>query len=269
MYSEIAKTWVLIILLPIIVSSAVNHEPNNSQPITERTKSIFSEELDENIITKEFLSRFDILLGFALGLFSTFFVDHLRKRRKTREFRQGMRAELKQILALMNTLALNPDADITREKLGSWISLSNEFDLHKEVFPLRDDRQLSELMKKILSEKDLNDFISLHSDTRRQREKEGNMQSIKKVNCAFIQNNISCISLLRGQERSYLFNMLRYVDLINMEILKLNFFFEKSYDTSVHDENRERLKINYQTSCQAISDWSYEAAKEIAHLMRQ
>jgi hypothetical protein len=73
--------------------------------------------------------------------------------------------------------------------------------------------------------------------------------------------------LIKKQERSGLLNILNYIDLINTEMQRLNFFFEKSYDKSICGENRERLGMSYKSSCQHISDLSYAAAKEIKYLL--
>ncbi|MGA2093689.1 MAG: hypothetical protein ABSH16_09820 [Sedimentisphaerales bacterium] len=270
-YSKIVKTWILIILLPLVVASAGTNESNCPQPVAERSNPVLFQQHKESTITKELFSRFDILLGFVLGLGSTCFVDYLRKRRQTKEFRRGMHSELKQILATMCTLSLNHDATITREKVNTWLSLSKEFDLHKEILPLlfANNNQYTEFTKKTLSESELNDFVALHSTIRGQRETEGKMQTLRKIDFVFIQNNISCISLMKDNERSNLFNILRHANVINIDISNLNFIFEKTYDESIHDENRTRLKSNYKVCCQDISDRSYEAAKEIAHLLRQ
>jgi hypothetical protein len=247
-FSKIAKAGILIILLSLVASSETVRDVNNPQPVVEHSVFNLPQVHKESTIVKELLSHINILLGFGLGLLSTCFIDYLRNKRKMKKFYQGMQAELKQTLATMCVLAINPDANITKDKVASWISLSKEFNLHEESFPLRNDTQFFE--KITLNEKTLNDFITLHNNIKSQREKEGAMQSVKMANCTFIKNNISCISLMRKQQRSNLFNILRYID------------------ESIHDRNRERLRMNYQSSCQHISDLSYEAAKEIAHLLR-
>ena len=260
-----------IIVLSIFLASsfAANSEPNNLQEPNTYIQSTISGESEQTSRINILRQRLDILLGFGLGLFSTSFMDYIRKKRKTKEFREGMRTELKQALAVLNLLPLNHDSKITVDKVRSWQKLSKEFDLRKETSPLEDDPMYNKFLKKDLDEKDLNEFVALHSARKIEREQGYNYQFMKKINCNFIQNNISSISLLNKPEQSLFLNILRRLDAINEQISHLNFFFEKTYDATVEYENRERLKMNYLSGCQFISDWSYEAAKEIAHLLRQ
>jgi hypothetical protein len=75
--------------------------------------------------------------------------------------------------------------------------------------------------------------------------------------------------LLTAEERTILLNILRRLDGINYLISRLDFGFEKSYNNNLSSENRDRLQQNYLSTCQKIGDQSYQAAREIAHLLRQ
>jgi hypothetical protein len=256
----------IIFLFSCIFISEAFCDPINTQSTINKPLPGFLYANNNNLI-KEILSRLDIILGFILGIFSACFVDYLRKRQIFKEYRLGIRAELKQTLGSMCILAINSDATISKEKVDSWITLAKEFDLAEELFPFRDK---SQSFKKIeINEKTLNEFIIYHQSIKCQRDKDGAMQIVKIINCTFINDNISMISLLKKQQCSSMFNLLRYIDLINTEASRLNFFFEKSYDDSIRDVNRDRLRLNYLNSCQCISDWSHIAAKEIASLLRE
>lgn len=268
-FSTLILTVILLFLLPF-KSSAINYEPNNGQQPAKTSQFSYSGESKQNILYKTLLSRFDILLGFTLGLSGTIFIDYIRRKRKTTEYRRGMRAELKQSLARLTLLALNQDADITVEKVQSWRSLSNEFELRKETCPLiHYDSYYEKLTKKDFSKEDINQFVELHHAIKVRREQGDSYQSIKKINCIFITNNITSISLLNKSECSLMLNILRRLDIINDQISRLEFTFERTYDSNVSSENHERLRGNYLCSCQFLSDWSYETAKEIACLLRK
>ncbi len=234
------------------------------------SQSPISGEVEKNNWVNILFSRFDILLGFVLGLLSTSFIDYRRRKRKTQEFREGMRSELKKVLAVLSSLVTNPDSNITRDKAISWLTLIKEFDLLKELAPLVvGSPEYKKFSKKDLSEADFDNFTARHNERKIAREKNDSVQFMKNINCNFIQNNISSISLLDKTEKSLIFAILRRLDAINEQISYLYFFFEKSYDATIRDENHKRLRTNYLNSCQLISDWSYETTKEIAHLLRQ
>jgi hypothetical protein len=269
-YARSIKVGILIILLSLIASAETVCDVNNPQPVIKSSEPI-SREQKENTVIKESHSQKDTLLGFGLGILGTCigacFIAYLQNMQKRKEFYHGMQAELKQTLATMLTLGMNPDACITRDKYRLWISSCKKFDLCKEVFPLRKDMSFDKIDEATLNDATLDALIASHNNEKRQREKDGKMLLLKVVRCAFITNNISCISLIKKQERSGLLNILNYIDLINTEMQRLNFFFEKSYDKSICGENRERLGMSYKSSCQHISDLSYAAAKEIKYLL--
>jgi len=219
-------------------------------------------------VPKELLPILYLVIGFILGLFSTVFTEYFRKRRKKTEFRHGMRAELKQTLAMLNAYAYLLDYKINKEKLRARIALSREFNLHKEANPLVENPQFNELIKKDFTDKELDAFAAI-----RNQKKNGEgydiYTTVRKVHCNFIQHNIASISLLNNSERSLLFNILRRLNIINEQISRLDFTFKKSYDSNISSENRKRLKLNYKSGCQFISDWSYKTAEEIARVLRQ
>ena len=219
-------------------------------------------------LLKVLLPALYLVLGFILGLFSTVFAEHRQRRRRRIEFRDGMRAELKQALVMLSCYAFQFDYKITKEKLRVILDLFREFNLHEEAVPLAQNPEFKELINKNFADEQLISFAAIHNQ-KKNFERDDIYSTIRKIHCSFIQGNVASISLLNKSERSLLFNILRRLNITNDQIHRLDFIFEKSYDPNISSENRERLKLNYKNSCQFISDWSYIAAEEIGLLLRQ
>jgi hypothetical protein len=227
-------------------SSSIASE-SNSLTSSDSQQSKTSGKTNENQLIEMLIDRLDILLGFALGLCGTIFIDSLRKRRSLKEFRKGMRTELKQSLAIVNYNTLNTDAEINAAKIRSWQSLSKEFDLFKAVSPLADSTIHRQLTDRNLEEADIEQLVALRRLEIAQRSHIGFTQSFRKVKCTFIQNNISLISLLPKKNQALLINILRRLEALNEVVPRLDFCFHKSYDSNVTSEDHERLKTVYLT----------------------
>ena len=115
------------VLLSLILSgsSEATSEVNNQKLPTKYSQSANSERNTPVYLTEVLFSRLDILLGFVLGLSGTIFIDYLRKRQRTKALRDGVRNELKQVLASMNFLALNDSCNIDTNKVRSWLVVCN------------------------------------------------------------------------------------------------------------------------------------------------
>ncbi len=99
--------------------------------------------------------RFDILLGFALGLLGTIIIDVAREHRKVTRFRNAASNELKQLLADLNIYALHKDSLINKEKALLWWNSSQEFGLYEQVCPTEDNQEY----KKLINAKNFPDLV--------------------------------------------------------------------------------------------------------------
>ena len=268
----IAKEFLIIGL--VILYFALNHtatgasEPNKLTP-AESQLSVTSEKASESHLIEVLISRLDVLFGFLLGLFGTIFVDYLRKRRSVKEFREGARSELRQVLGMVNWYTFNLDSQLNAEKIRSMQKLFKEFDLYKTLNPLGERTALEEYIDRNLTDEDIRQLVAIREASMAERTQRGACQSFRKLKYTFIQNNTSSISLLPKEDQALLMNILWKLEAINEVVPRLDFCFQKSYDANVTPENHERLRTVYLQSCQFISDWSHETAKEIAHFLRQ
>jgi len=249
-------------------STAGFSEPN-SLTSTEAQQSVVLEKATESHLVELLIQPFNIFFGFVLGLCGTIFVDSLRKRRNLKEFRKGVQTELKQILAMVNWYTFNLDAELNADKILSFQALIKDFDLLKTLNPPYEKFDCEVYIARDLTTEDIKQIISLRKFKIEQRKQSGEFQSFRILKYTFIQNNISLITLLPLENQTCLLNILRRIEAINEVVPRLDFCFQKSYDSNVTPQNHERLRTVYQRNCQFISDWSYDTAKEIAHFLRQ
>jgi len=257
----------LICLTTTYCFSSDNYDPNALR-LSANNSTVPSGTAEGGIWAKVLSSKFDILFGFILGLISTCFIDYLHRVRKKKEFREGVLAELKQNLAILGYLTLdNSDASITAEKVEYWLRLNKEFDFLQLAAPLDDNTSHKQLIQLLENKQNAKDLVETHESIRIKRQQGSSYQSLTKLRYDFLQNNIHSIPLLKKKERDLLLNIFRQLNIINEQIDRNKFYFEKSYDGSLDTDNRARLRKNYLDSCQAISGWSFKVSKEIAHFL--
>ncbi|MCK4828741.1 hypothetical protein KA005_74105 [bacterium] len=259
----------MIICFALDYSATGAFEPNNNKVSTESQQSAVSEKPNERLWIELLIQPFHIVFGFVLGLCGTIFVDYWRKRGRVKDFREGIRTELKQVLGIVNWYTFNLDSIFNADKIRSMQELFREFDMYETLNPLGEDSGFEEFLDRDLTDIDIQQFIDVRTAHIRERTQSGVHQSFRKLKYTFLQNNISSISLLTKENQALLINILRKLEVVNEVVPRLDFCFQKSYDANVTAENHERLRTTYLQGCQFISDWSYETAKEIAHFLRQ
>jgi hypothetical protein len=264
--NHICWAVILICLTTTYCFSSDNYDPNALR-LSANNSTVPSWTAEYSIWAKVLSSKFDILFGFILGLISTCFIDYRHRVRKKKEFREGVLAELKLNLAILSYYTLNLDASISTEKVECWRKLNKEFDFFHLAAPLDDDTLHNQMIQLFESKQNVEGFITDHENVRIKRPQGGNYQFLTKLRYDFLQNNIHLIPLLKKKERNLLLNIFRQLNIINEQIDRNKFYFEKSYDGGLDADNHARLRTNYLDSCQAISDWSFKVSKEIAHFL--
>ncbi len=257
--------------IPICLATAYcfssdNYDPNALR-LSANNSTVPSGTAEDGIWAKGLSSKFDILFGFILGLISTCFIDYLHRVRKKKEFREGVLAELKQNLSILSYLILNRDASISAEKVECWCKLDKEFNFLQLSAPLDDEALHNQIIQLLDNKQNIQDFVRVHEHFKTERQQGSSCQFIKKLRYDFLQNNIHSIPILKKKERNLLLNIFRQLNIINEQIDRNNFYFEKSYDGSLSTDNHARLRTNYLDSCQVISDWSFKVSKEISHFL--
>jgi len=220
---------------------------------------------------RELSSRLDIVFGFILGLVAAavgaVFTEYLLKRRRRREFRNGMLAELKQLLPLLLGQIFLLDGQMSVEKLKFIYYAFNEYNLFGIFKPLEKNSLFEQLMKQEPNEQVLGELASIINE--RLASKQNVHSQVKLIHCNFIQNTISSVPLLKKSEKTLLLIILRYISVLNEAISHLDFYYKKSFEANLSDENRKILEYNQKTNWQFIADQSYGTGKLIAKLLKR
>ena len=284
-FSKIFALVILTVVFFLSCNSASGSEANNTEsatkPYERRTFQPNSEEAEYHpteqttqadfSLYRELSSRLDIVVGFILGLvgaaFGVLFKEYLLKRRRRREFRNGMLAELRQLLPLLLGEMFLLDGEMTVEKLKFMYNAFNEYNLFGIFKPLERNSSFERLVKRAQTDKVLGQFARIIN---LQFQNKQNVHSrVRLIHCDFIQNTISSIALLKKTEKILLLSILRKVNVLNEEISHLDFYYKESFDPELSAENREILEHNEKTSWQFIADNSYETAQLIMNLLKK
>jgi len=259
---------ILICLTTTYCFSSDNYDPNALR-LSANNSTVPSGTAEDSIWAKVLSSKFvDILFGFILGLISTCFIDYRHRVRKKKEFWEGVRAELKQNLSILScNLTLNSDASISAEKVEYWLGLNKKVNFFQLTAPLDDNTSYNQMIQLLQNKQTIQAFVETHNSSMNKRKQGSSYQSLTKLWYDFLQNNIHSIPLLKKKERDLLLNIFRQLNIINEQIDRNKFYFEKSYDGSLDTDNRARIRTNYLDSCQAISNLSFKVSKEIAHFL--
>ena len=263
--NHICWAVILICLNTTYCFSSDNYDPNALR-LSANNSTVPSGTAEDGIWAKALFSKFDLLLGFILGLISslisTCFVDYLRTRRKAKQFRHAAYSELKQMLFEMLIYTIHPDSIIDKEKVQLLLDLMNKFNLNEEVCPTENNEGYEKL--KNLSQENIDSFVSEHKSQKEQRHMENKMMTLKKLNCIFISHNIETFPILSIQYTSRLLNILRRIDAINSYIERIDFAFKKTFDGSISTPNHDNIVFDYYSDCQCLSDFAKKTAKEVA-----
>lgn len=212
------------------------------------------------------VEQLDILLGFALGLIGAYVIDWVRVIKKSKGFRRAACGELRQILAELNVYAMHPDAEIDAQKIKLKIGSEKAFNLKDAVHPLSETPNRLKNLK--LEPSEISAYISFHSANLNKRKELDMRMPLKKIYCNLTEGNIDFVSLLSVKDACRILNIARRIEAINHNVQLTNWFYEKEFDGSLDMIGRDRIKINYYSQCQLISDYCYMTAREVASLLK-
>ena len=212
-------------------------------------------------------ARFDIVLGFVLGFFSTSIVDYLRTRRKAKQFRLAACSELKQALAELTTYAIHPDSTVDKEKVQLWWDSMRNFNLREVILPTEYDEEYEKLKNLEWSPEQVDAFVTEHNSRKERRRSQNKMMPPRKLNYIFISRNIETASILNVRDTSRLLNIFRRIDALNSCSDSIDFAYKETFDGSISSANYANIVLNYYSNCQFFSDYAKITAKEVADLI--
>ncbi|MGA2914602.1 MAG: hypothetical protein ABSE89_01080 [Sedimentisphaerales bacterium] len=218
-------------------------------------------------ITTLIVAFFNVILGFILGFFGTNIIDHLRERRKTKQFYRAAYSELKQALIGLLMYVIHPDSTIDEEKARLWWNSIRNFDLTKIAIPTEYKAEYEKFKSIEPNSELIGLLISTHNSQKDIRRSQNKMMTQSKLNCTFISHNIASLSGLNIQDTSFLLNILRKIDVLNDCVERIDFAFKKTFDSSISTVNHEIIIYNYYSDCQYLSNSAKMIAKEVADLI--
>ena len=90
---------------------------------------------------------------------------------------------------------------------------------------------------------------------------------LKKINLAYVDNNLNIVSLLETDIQKLIIKIQSQKLLINQEIDRYFFYFNKTYDSGISEDNLNRIKKNMKEASKIIFKFSYNMVSEIDNLL--
>ena len=204
-----------------------------------------------------------IIFGWALGIASTLFIYWFGRFIKRRDFKNGLKSELKgNLKRIVFSVA---DTKMKFGKLGhehlNWMNNSLlKIHSQKEI----DERHpwMKELLDKDpdVLEKESYDYKIL---------KEGVGTELKKFNLVFLKNHLDKVLLLDINSQKLIYNIQYQIDGVNQAVDRYLFYFDKTFEPKILDVNENQLKGNMDAANEMISKSLYIVANDFIALIEK
>lgn len=221
------------------------------------------------------LDRFDILLGFTLGLVGTGIIGWIRSRNKQKRFYVAASSELKRLLwVLVGSCVLHNDSEIDENKVKLCFECERKYKLTDLFLPEGDQytdvgfRQITEtVQQKSYADTDIAGYVKSHNSKASERKAGRFLTAMYKVDCRYIDKNLEIVSSLGQSKISRFLCILARIDTLNCHIDSLSWSVNATFDSTLLPENHERIRSNYYAGCQTVSDFAYSTSIEIDGLL--
>lgn len=200
-----------------------------------------------------------IVFGWGLGLLSTLFVNLVRNHGRKTRFRQGLCVELREavpFLVGMYYLLKSRLGQVDRDALTWTHSMYLRFDpgVGKVL------ESIEKLMKR--PDEELEKALTLRSEESK-RESVG----VSKLALPFLQQNLSCVSLLTPEAQRIVAHVQRNIRTLNDQIEDYDYWSKKTFDSSLSQGNYSIVESNVAHVSQAIANLSYKTAQLISRMI--
>ncbi len=189
---------------------------------------------------------FFLLLGWFLGLVSTIFIEKINKNLRKKEIKTGVLNELKETkyrLAVLTYIINSKFEKIDKELLNWFRPLINKSGNKKMLTLLK---PIEELLK--LSNEQLNALSEYNKPN------QLSALSLKKLYLPFLDSKISDLSLFDINFQRYLLEIKTQITFLNDTIELSNFYYQKTFDSSLNGDNYEIIDHNLKNTYMQISD---------------
>jgi len=200
-----------------------------------------------------------LLLGWLLALLSPTVVNAITKRYSRKEVKKALLTELSGVSGLLVALVYQIEKNLGRlnretlkwtlERFKKYQDLSTQSELLNPLEKLLNlpDEQLiaaSKLMPR-------NPSITL---------------GLKEIQTPFLDAHLIALPLFKETFQSRILEIKSKIGIINQEIIQARFYFEKSFDSTVNDNNRKILDSNTLSSYNNLSQQAKIAISQMENL---
>lgn len=199
-----------------------------------------------------------VLLGFMLALLSNLLLQWNSAIKKKKAFKKGLYTELQQTFAYLigTSFVLQDTLGELNQSIVNWaVSMLSKYPEGNE-----------ELLK------DIKRFLNKTDGGLKARGLIRGMSklktlSLKKIVLPFMQQNIPAISLLDPKCQRLITTIQRHISSLNQETDLYYFYFKKTFDSTLSNNNHRVLVSNVGKSYRVIAGLSYEAAEIISQIL--
>lgn len=177
-----------------------------------------------------------VFFGWLLGISHTILVDYIRSNKQRKIFKSTLCLELTELQYKLALIVYQLSVRLGRldRELIDW--------LHPKILsyngPDKNDR-LIESFKRVSKTDD--SVLQAYSQ---QQNLEGKGMSLKKYNMVFLTTQINTLSLLDANLQSSIFCIHERLNILNQDVEKYWFYFEKSFDSSLDETNHQIVADN-------------------------
>lgn len=201
-----------------------------------------------------------LLLGWVLGLFSPVIYDEVKKRQHRKEIKLGILTELKEFrFKLTGVVYLTEERFGTYDReLLNWLKLIiNDYKgTHRKD---RIFKALEEHLK--LSDKELSDLSQQSKGTMK------NAFHMKKYELPFLTSKMDSLTVFDESFQNKIFEIRSQLNILHEEVDQSRFYFEKSFDSTLTDENHNIIIANLENTYRNISQRSRRLADRVGELI--
>lgn len=191
------------------------------------------------------VNLFFLLLGWLLGLLSPILVDKIKEHFNIKKLKTGIYTELKELkYRLAGTVfSMNSKYGTLDKDLLNWLH-----PIVEESKGMYSKTQL-ELLEKLLKVNE-EEFKSASENYKRY---SPSALSLKKCHLPFLDSKISDLSLFNMEFQYKIFEIRAQINFLNENIEQSQFFYEKTFDSTLTDQNHKIINNNLTDSYQNIS----------------
>jgi len=208
------------------------------------------------------MARLNILylvFGWLLGICSYLIVDRIRRHYSKDEFKRGLTVELKEVRLRLAGAAylIGSRIGVYDRDLLSWVEhISAQYDERKTL------ESIQKLLKHTVEE--------INTLAKQQAQKGVRVAlGLKKYSLAFLEANMGSLSLLDSKLQLLIIQVRTRLNLLNEETELNRFYFEKTFDSTLGENNYNIITQNLNQGYRNILNQSRMAADQITHLLSE